>query len=405
MMQVYIWGAGYYARQVIDEIDNTKVHIAAVLDNDEEKQGSDLFGTVPVVSPLMIVGKEFDYLVISVKNYVPIEQECRAMGIAPEKVISYWKDQSDAPVFIKRSERIEMLTQMVAQEKKLWQCRLDSAPYEWGIKKSPNILSASELLRKILNDRSSLCRFGDGEFEMIRGNGRWWFQKPDCTLGERLKEVIFSENDAINIAIPQNFVGLERYKEDTADYLRAYMFGDTRDSILGLLDDGRVYYDAYVSRPYIIYKNKKNADEIFPLFKEIWKGRDVTIVEGEYSRIGAQNDLMHNARSISRILCPSKNAWSKYQEIFDTVLKLASKSSLICISLGPCATVLAYDLAKQGYQALDIGQIDDEYEWYLQNAKERVAIPGKMVAEFFGKQELEMADGTAYEKQVVAKII
>lgn len=404
MMQVYIWGAGYYARQVIDEIDNTKVHIAAILDNDEKKQGSDLFGSVPVVSPLMIVGKEFDYLVISVKNYAPIEQECGKMGIAPEKVISYWKDQSDAPVFIKRGERVEMLMQMVAQEKKLWQYRLDSAPYEWGIKKSPNILSAEELLRKILNDRSSLCRFGDGEFEIIRGNERPWFQQPDRTLGERLKEVLFSEDEAINIAIPQNFVGLERYREGAADSIRQYMFGDTRDAILGLLDNGRAYYDAYVSRPYIIYKDKRNADEIFTLFKEIWKGRDVTIVEGEYSRIGAQNDLMKNARSISRILCPSKNAWDKYQEILDAVLKLVSKSSLICLSLGPCATVLAYDLAKQGYQALDIGQIDDEYEWYLRNAEKQIAIPGKMVAEFWGKQELEMADRTEYEKQVIAKI-
>ncbi len=37
---------------------------------------------------------------------------------------------------------------------------------------------------------------------------------------------------------------------------------------MSLLDLSREYYDAYVSRPYMIYKDKdKNASEIFNLYK------------------------------------------------------------------------------------------------------------------------------------------
>ena len=35
------------------------------------------------------------------------------------------------------------------------------------------------------------------------------------------------------------------------------------------------------------------------------------------------------------------------------------------IALGPTATILAYDLAEKGVQALDVGHIDIEYEWFL----------------------------------------
>lgn len=401
MVQVYIWGAGHYARQVIDEIDCTRVNILGILDRDKDKQDRTVFSSLPIISPIEILGKNYDYLIISVKNYKAIEQECEKLGIEKEKVIAYWKEETYNCVFKKRPERIETLL----KEKRVIQCRLDSAPYEWGIKEVPRILEGTKLLEKIVEDHSSLCRFGDGEFEMIRGKERPWFQKPNYMLSRRLEEVLFSEDDGINIAIAQNFVGFEQYKEDAADSIREYMFGDTRSEILRLLDKQRYYYDTYVTRPYIIYKDKKNADEIFPLFKKIWNCREVVIVEGEYSRIGIGNDLMKNARSLSRILCPSQNAWDKYQEILHEVLCRVSRQSLICISLGPSATVLAYDLAKEGYQALDIGQLDNEYEWYLREAEERIEIPGKMVAEIAAEQKFEIADEAVYKNQIIARIV
>ncbi len=401
MKQIYIWGAGYGARQVIEEIDNTKTAILGILDHDKRKQGADIFPGIPILSPTEISEKEFDYILISVKKYESVEEECTTLGIPAEKIISYWKEEA-SPIFKSRAKRIETLN----HEKNLFRNRLDSAPYEWGVKRSPQIRSGTELLKKILEDHSSLCRFGDGEFEMIRGKGRQpWFQKPDAALGRRLREVLLSEDEGINIAIAQCFTGLERYKEVSADVTREYMFGDTRKFILGLLKEDRVYYDACVTRPYIMYKDRKNADEIFPLFKEIWDGRDIVLVEGEYSRAGIGNDLMTNARSISRIICPSRNAWGKYDMIFRAILKKVTDKSLLCISLGQCATVLAYDLAREGFQALDIGHLDNEYEWYLRGAEKQVEIPGKMVAELLTEQRLEMAYEAEYRNQIIAKIL
>ncbi|MDR2870426.1 MAG: GT-D fold domain-containing protein, partial [Deferribacteraceae bacterium] len=53
---------------------------------------------------------------------------------------------------------------------------------------------------------------------------------------------------------------------------------------------------------------------------------------------------------------PPANAWDEYDTIFEAAKKY-STDWLVLISAGPTATVLAYDLYKVGYQALDIGHI------------------------------------------------
>ena len=45
-------------------------------------------------------------------------------------------------------------------------------------------------------------------------------------------------------------------------------------------------------------------------------------------------------------------------------VELLPKDKLFILALGPMATVLAYDLARLGYRALDLGHIDIEYEWF-----------------------------------------
>lgn len=97
--------------------------------------------------------------------------------------------------------------------------------------------------------------------------------------------------------------------------------------------------------------------------------------------LGYGNDLFDNAKSIKRILCPNKNAWDKYDEILDAVIHNTTKADLIILALGMTATIMAYDLALSGRQALDLGHSDIEYEWMKMGAVEKVAIPGKFTNE------------------------
>ena len=225
-------------------------------------------------------------------------------------------------------------------------------------------------------------------------------------MAEKLESILKSDNDKILIAIADNYGSLDKYNDRAADVIRQYMTKEKRQEHMGLLDMSREYYNAYVSRPYMIYKDKdKNASEIFKLYKRLFWNRNILIIEGENTKTGVNNGLLDGAYSIKRILCPDTNAYSVYDKISNNVIEFASPDDLILITLGPTATILAYDLAMQGYQAIDFGQVDNEYEWYLRHATERIVVEGKSVSElaWYRLPETQIYDDK-YEAQIMAHV-
>jgi len=127
----------------------------------------------------------------------------------------------------------------------------------------------------------------------------------------------------------------------------------------------RFYYDYSVGK----YVKK---------LKMIWNNRDIVMIKSEKTRLGMGNDLFNNAKSIQRILYPSSNVFDVYDKILNETLKL-DKNKLILIALVPTATILAHDLYKAGYQSIDIGHVDIEYEWYLRNSTRKIKIENKFI--------------------------
>ncbi len=269
----------------------------------------------------------------------------------------------------------------------------------------PIIASEDETVEKIIREGKSICRFGDGEISVILGEDRQAFQEPNPKLGIRLKEVLESRDEDILVAIADNYGDLTRYNLFSRYNIRAYMTEETRKKHYSVLDFERKYYDAYMSRPYV-----DRADNMtdapakrFQRLKQIWAGRDIVIIEGHQTRMGVGNDLFEDAAEIKRILGPAVNAFDRYDDILGEALKL-DKDQLIIISLGATATVLAYDLAKAGFQALDLGHIDLEYEWMLKGEGRRVEIKNKYNNEFNGGDQVEEIDDPVYENQVIARL-
>ena len=76
------------------------------------------------------------------------------------------------------------------------------------------------------------------------------------------------------------------------------------------------------------------------------------------------------------------------------------------IALGPTASVLAYDLNKNGYQAIDFGHADIQYELYLRNSTEMIKIPFKLVNEYdSGRNQIDDIKDFNYYNQIVEKIL
>jgi glycosyltransferase family protein len=232
------------------------------------------------------------------------------------------------------------------------------------------------------------------------------FQKPNERLQKRLQEIIRTNDDKFLIAIADNYGNLDKYTEQVADGIRQYMTEETRKQHAKYIDTNRVYHNAYISRPYVMYKdNQTDAPKNrFDSLKRIWKGRDVIIVEGCQSRLGVGNDLFANAKNIERIEAPATNAFDKYDEILKTSIKYAKPDTLFLIALGPTAGVLAYDLYKAGYQAVDIGHIDLEYEWFLKGKGIRGVVKGKYNNEIPGGDIVEDIHDPVYEGQIIANV-
>lgn len=245
----------------------------------------------------------------------------------------------------------------------------------------PRVLDIDTTIDEIINKRVSVARFGDGEFDLLLHANDIGFQKMNDELGNRLYEVLNSDNPNLLVCIPKVFT--------SSDLKRMHYYArrcwirllyKKRKAIYKVLDFNKVYGDAFVTRNYIDLEDKSGVGEYFKKIKGIWDSRDIVIVEGRYTRFGVGNDLLSNAKSVKRILCPEKNAYEKYNEILECARNV-DKNCLILIALGPTATVMAYDLCRYSYQAIDIGHLDIEYEWYLAGVEDKIGICNKWTNE------------------------
>ena len=75
-------------------------------------------------------------------------------------------------------------------------------------------------------------------------------------------------------------------------------------------------------------------------------------------------------------------------------------------ALGPTATILAYDLAKDNYWTIDIGHIDIEYIWFLKKATEKIAIEGRHVNEAEKQESFDIPEEFArsYQESIILEI-
>lgn len=269
----------------------------------------------------------------------------------------------------------------------------------------PKIEPIDATIRKIIDEHCSLCRFGDGEFSIMAGKSRQKFQCTDPTLSNRLQAVLHSQHKKILIAIPDMYGDLSKYNIDGKYNIRKYLTNTVRSQHYALLDMTRTYSNSHLTRPYAMFADNRSdaPHRRFDQLRKIWDQRKLLIIEGEHTRMGIGNDLFSNAIDIQRILGPAEHAFNRYDDLLNTALQ-QDKTRLILIALGPTATVLAYDLAIAGFQALDIGHIDLEYEWMLANTGGKVLIRGKYNNEIPGGDHVTIIHDTTYEQQIIAKL-
>ena len=270
------------------------------------------------------------------------------------------------------------------------------------------IMSPERTLRYIKKHNCSIARYGDGEFDLITASRDLHFQSRNLNLAQKLSDTLKTDNKNLLLCIPRCFNTIKGCNDHSGTFWIEWGRKDNHHKkIISLIrEHSRRFYlfgDSQITRPYIDWIDSKRADKTFPMLKELWKDRDILIVEGAQTRLGVGNDLFDDAKTIKRILAPAVGAFESYDDIKAAICR-HYQGELLILALGPTATVMAAEFAEMNMQALDIGNIDIEYEWYLRGAKERIAIPGKFTNEAKdGRVVSECTDDT-YLSQIIARI-
>ena len=253
----------------------------------------------------------------------------------------------------------------------------------------------------IKQHQASVMRFGDGEIDLIMGRSIP-YQSYDKDLALELLEILETPSSPkLMVCMPDVFEHLERYNSNAQHFWENHFeqFADFYKEHC----HSSWYGSTFLSRPYIDWVDKSQAQANIEKLRSLWQDKDLLIVEGETSRSGVGNDLFDNSKSIKRIIGPSKNAYQDLDWIYDKVME-HSANRLVLVMLGPTAKVLVKRLADSGIQAIDLGHIDSEYEWYQMKATHKVKLAHKHNAEFNYDEDIAFDEDTNYLSQIVAHI-
>ncbi|MDR0367094.1 MAG: GT-D fold domain-containing protein [Rickettsiales bacterium] len=220
----------------------------------------------------------------------------------------------------------------------------------WLAGNLPKMYSARETLR-LLQAGWSMARFGDGELPYIADKRPIPFQAYDEGLARRLAEILkhpppspFAKDGARLLLTIPHYYGFYYQK----------FWHENMDRLIPLLNFDRTYGDTIITREPIIWGVES--------YRKIWRGRRAAFVFSQKGRFCADPRFFDNIRDREFIDIPPADAWGEYDQILARCREMP-KDWIFLIAAGPCATVLAYDLALDGYQALDIGHLPNCYAW------------------------------------------
>ena len=228
----------------------------------------------------------------------------------------------------------------------------DMEKYRNLLKSYPDVLSPQETLEIALK---TLCfsRIGDGEFNNIIGT-RNSFNEPDSKLEQRLKEICETGSTANCLVCLNNY----KLPKEHPVYNWFVHHGTRRLDLV--LDKVRFAKQKY-GDAYFLIRNSQNEQRVdqqgLDRIKTLWNGQKVLFVCNRKSPIIKDEcHLFDQVKQKEFLYIPDKNAFDHYEEIL-TDIKKYDQTWKIYLEAGATASVLAWDLAKEGYHAFDMGDI------------------------------------------------
>lgn len=134
------------------------------------------------------------------------------------------------------------------------------------------IMPNKELVDRIINEKKSLCRFGDGELRSAFVGVNIGFQENNVEMQSKLRKILLNEeeNSQAMIGLYDTLNSVSGMTRGSKIYWIKFMV-DNYDTIIKRIPKERLYASTNITRPYMDYKNKSKSvvEERFGLIKKM----------------------------------------------------------------------------------------------------------------------------------------
>lgn len=202
----------------------------------------------------------------------------------------------------------------------------------------PEVLNEFDTMMQIVAGHS-ISRYGDGELRAALGR-TCISQVANESMAIELRGILRSEAPGLLVGIPNVYSKTPKQES----WLRFSTPGFT--TLYGRSSYASSFITRPDSAPWI------DTPEYWNLVKQLWTGKDVTLVQGDLKSLREED--LSSANSVRTVWGPSRDAYAKINELQEQIGK---PSGPVIMCLGCTATVLASRLHKKGVWGIDLGHI------------------------------------------------
>lgn len=216
-----------------------------------------------------------------------------------------------------------------------------------------SVMTEWQTVEWLIENRAGISRYGDGELKLCTGRSAK-SQSYNPVIQQRLLEILRRPLSHHLVGIPRITGRKDFCNEEKQRFWERY----NTEKYQSLYSRWQCYGSAFITRPDAA--PMIDTPEYFWMIKKLWAGRHVVLVKGANCGFLKRPSLFDGVRTYDVVMAPDTDAFSEYATIMEQLVAYP-KDTLFVLSLGPTATVLAYDLARSGFQALDLGHLGQFY--------------------------------------------